>query len=203
MASRVLQTAKNNNSLRDPRHLLRFLKSQVPGVSLESIAKSEGVSLATVKHSVTMVEAYRQMNSTLEMDLAIRNLVIEAVPKAKETLVGLLGAMEMVEVTNPKTGKKEIKQVEDKTTRLEATRVVNSLIIGLQPKTPTVVNNVNQTNQVANLSTAETMEERLERLRKKAQEANQLPAEVVGVPDYIDKDEEPPSADDEDEEEEE
>jgi hypothetical protein len=189
-------------SLSDPRHLMRYLKAQAMGgeekEKLAAIAKSEGVSVQTVRNSVYEIDTYRKRNTTLEMDMAIRDLVISAVPLAKESLGGLLTATELVEVPNGQTGKKKVVRQVDKTTRLEANRLVKDLIVAVQPKGAPVEVNVNQTNQVANLSAGtETNEERLRRLRKKAEEYNQLPPEVSGVPDSIDSGEE-----DDDEEEE-
>lgn len=185
------KTVARPHNLSDPRHLMRFLKAEaLSGTEAEkvaAIAKAEGVSAATVRESIRTISRYRAQNSTLELDLAIRDLAISAVPKAKETLQGLLGAMEMVEVPDQKTGGKKVIQVEDKTTRIEAMRLVNQLIANLQPKQAPVEVNVSQTNQVAtNLSSAETMEERLRRLRRQATEHNLLPPEVSAVPDAVD-----------------
>jgi hypothetical protein len=178
----------------NPVHLMRWLKAQAIGGTPEeaarAVARSEGVTLDTAKKSIQEVDAYRKRNEKTEFDLSIRDLVISAIPQAKETLHGLLAATEMVEVKNSKTGGTDIKIMEDKTTRLEAMRVLNSLMIGLQPKTPQVEVNVSQTNQTANLSGAETYEERLSRLRKQAQEHNLLPLIVAGVPARIDAGEE-------------
>ena len=107
-------------------------------------------------------------------------------------MVGLLEATELVEINDTNTGKKRIVKQEDKTTRLEANRIVKDIIVSKQPKGPIAEVNVHQTNQVANLSTAETTEERMDRLRKKAAAENLLPAEVAAVPGYLDRDEEPP-----------
>jgi hypothetical protein len=201
MATRSLVSRRGRRSQNDPRHLVRYLKAQAPGVTAESIAKSEGVSVATVRASITQIETYRKQNTTEEMDLAIRNMVVSAVPQARDTIEGLLNATELVETTDAKTGKKKTLEVEDKTTRLEAARLVKDLIIGLQPKVPQVVTNIQNSNQQANLSATETNEERLRRLRKQAAEFNQLPAEVAGVPDHIDAGEDG-EEDDGDEEEE-
>jgi hypothetical protein len=178
----------------DPRHLMRYLKAQAMGgeekEKLAAIAKSEGVSVQTIRNSVYEIDTYRKRNTTLEMDMAIRDLVISAVPLAKESLGGLLTATELVEVPNGQTGKKKVVRQVDKTTRLEANRLVKDLIVAVQPKGAPVEVNVNQTNQVANLSAAETTEERMDRLRQKAREFNQLPPETVGVPEEIDSGEE-------------
>ena len=212
MATRALRPYKNKSSLADPRHLLRWLKWQGAGAddeALKRIAKDENVSLATVKQSVMQVDVYRKQNTGPEMDLAMRDLVISSVPKAKDTLAGLLGAMELVEKKDSKTGKITVVKVEDKTTRLEAMRVFTSLAASLQPKGPAVEVNVSQTNQTANLSGAETNEERFRRLRKKADEHNLLPPETAAVPTYIDDESAPEvnidddEEDDDDEEEEE
>jgi transcriptional regulator with XRE-family HTH domain len=185
--------------LKDPRHLMRFLRKEAGLTPLE-IARAEGVSEKTVVTSIATVEQYRAANSSIELELAVRNLAISAVPKAQETLHGLLSAMELVEVSDPKTGKKRSVKREDKVTRLEALRIVNTLISSLQPKAPMIENNISQTNQVAHLSAAETTEDRLRRLRDKARAFNALPPEVAGVPDAIDAG---GSADDEDGDEEE
>jgi len=179
----------------DPRHLMRWLKSQAVGGSPEeaakAVAKAEGVTVQTAKQSIQAVEAYRATFDKDRFDLATRKYLMSMMQKSEEYLGDLMGATELVEMPNAKTGKKEVVVMPDKTTRLEAQRVFKDILVGMQPKTPQVEVNVAQTNQTANLGSAETMEERLERLRHKAQEANLLPAEVIAVPDRIDKDMEP------------
>ena len=189
-------------SLKDPRHLLRFLKKEAGLTPLE-IAKSEGVSEGSVLNSITTVERYRAASSSSELEFAVRDLVISAIPKAQETLHGLLQAVTMVEVDDPKTGKKKSVKHDDKVTRLEALKIVNSLVSTLQPKAPMIENNISQTNQVAHLSGAETTEDRLRRLRDKARKFNALPPEVAGVPMTIDAGGDADDGDDDDDEEEE
>lgn len=176
------------NPLTNPRHLLRFLKVQA-GSTVAEVAKQEHVSVEQVKRSVNLVEAHQTLNTKFQFDLAIRDLVISSIPQAKQTLDGLLRATELVEHKDQKTGKVKVISVMDKTTRLEAMRLVNSLVASLQPKGPLAEVNVQQTTQVAALSAGggETTEERFRRLRAKAAEANRLPAEVRGVPEYIDQ----------------
>ena len=197
-------TVAHKMSLRNPRHLMRFIKATaLSGTDAEKyaiIAKGEGVSVTTVRDSVEMVRQYQAQNSTAEMEYAIRSLVVGAIPKAKQTLDGLLDATELVEIKNPKTGKTEIKTREDKTTRLEAMRIVTSLVDKVQPKGPMVEVTNNQHVQVANLSAAETTEERLRRLRKQQSEANLLPPEVAAVPVSIDREYEPEDDGDADDE---
>lgn len=181
----------------DPRHLLRFLKAQAVGGSEDAaataIAKSERVSVETVKKSIREVDAFRQRNDRAQFDLALRDLVISVVPQAKETLHGLLAATELVEIKDHKTGKVSVREMDDKTTRLEAVRVVNSLVNTLQPKVPMIAQTIEQHNQTAQLNTGtETNEERMRRLRQKAQEHNLLPPEVAGVPKYLDEGEDDP-----------
>ena len=195
MASRPIQL-RRKHSLADPRHLMRFLRSQTPGTTLEEIAKSEGVSVATVRDSINQIDAYNKVNSSGQVELAIRSMMIPITQQARETIIGLLTATEHVEMPDPRTGKKKIVKQEDKTTRLEAGRLVKDLIVGMQPKGPAVELNVNQTNQTANISTAETVEERMRRLRKQAQEHNLLAPEVAGVPQYIDEGMDAPEEDD-------
>lgn len=193
----------------DPRHLRRYLKALAVGGSEDAaaaaIAREERVSIAVVKTSIRAVDAYRKKNDKIEFDYALRDMVIAVIPQAKETLHSLLAATELVEVTNHKTGKKEIREMHDKTTRLEAVRALSTLAIGLQPKTPLIEQTISQTNQVAQMSGAETYEERLARLRKKAEEHNLLPPEVAAVPEAIDAgkvDDLTGDSDDEDEEDE-
>lgn len=202
MATRPISRVHRKRSTADPRHLMRFLKREA-GMAPEAIAKSEGVSTAIVKQSINQIDAYRKRNTVTEMDLAIRDLVISTMPQAKETLMGLLTATELVEMGESKTGRKRVVEVEDKTTRLEAVRVVNSLIAGLQPKQAPVAVNVQQNNQQANLGGSETFEERLRRLRKQADEHKLLPPEVAGTPDYIDAGESADGDEDDDGDEEE
>jgi hypothetical protein len=200
MASRALRPYSNKHSLADPRHLLRFLKEQ-GGMDVAAIAKSEGVSQAAVRHSIAQVEIYRKKNTSFEMDLAVRDLVISSIPQAKETLHGLLAATELVEQKDSKTGKVKVVKVDDKTTRIEAMRLVNTFAATMQPKTPMIQQSISNTAQAAaTITGAETNEEKFKRLRKLADEHNRLPPEVAGVPDHIDAGED---ADDEDEENEE
>jgi hypothetical protein len=191
--------SKRSGGMRDARHLMRYLKAKA-GVDPIAIAKSEHVSLATVKDSIDSIERYEQQNTEGQLQLAVRDLVISTIPQAKETLNGLLTATEVVMKKNLKTGKDEYVTVEDKTTRLEGTRLVRDLVIGMQPKTPMVAIQNNQTNQTSvPIGSAETYEERLRRLRAKAKDFNLLPAEVSAVPDSVDSpDEEDDDEDDED-----
>lgn len=186
--------------------MLRFLRWQAAGAdeaAVTALAKAEGVSVATFKASVRLVEGYRAQNTGSEMDLAVRDLVISTAPHAKNTLAGLLAATELVEQKDSRTGKVKVVRVEDKTTRLEAFRAYTNLVSNLQPKQAPVEVNVNQTNQQANVvSKSETFEERMRRLRQKAQEHNLLPPAVAGVPDYIDAGEDNDDGDDEDDEDE-
>jgi hypothetical protein len=197
---------KRQVSLEDPRHLMRYLKAQAQGGTTQeaalAIAKSEGVSVDAVRRSIVSVESYRNMNSSLQMELAVRSIVIQNTPKLTATISSLLDATELVSVPNPNNGKQKIVLRADKTTRLEAGRLMKDLIIGLQPKGAPVEVNVNQTNQVANLSSAETTEERFARLRKQAEAHNLLPPEVSGVPQHIDRDQEDEDDEEEDDDEE-
>jgi hypothetical protein len=190
--------------MRDPRHLMRHTKFHLLTGSeaerLKAIAKSEGVSIDTVKASVRQIEIYNNQNGTGQVDLRINESIMRIMPKFEEGMGGLLTATELVEVPDGNTGKNKVVKQEDKTTRLEASRIVKDIIVAKQPKVPMVEVNNNQTNQVAVLSTAETQEERMDRLRKKAAEANLLPAEVAAVPGYLDRDEEPDEAGDDEEE---
>ena len=186
---RKVTTLATKKSTRDARRLMRYLKVKAAGSSrdaIASIAREEGVSLRTVKESYHEFEQYEQANSEGQMSLAIRHLVIALVPQAAESIGGLLNATTITSVKNHKTGQMENVLVEDKTTRLEAGRLVKDLVIGMQPKTPMVAVQMNQNNQPATMSATESNEERLRRLRKQAQEHNLLPAAVAAVPDYID-----------------
>ena len=190
--------SQRKHSLADPRHLMRFLKQQA-GSRPEDIAKAEGVSVTTVTQSIRLVDAYQKQNTSDELNLAMRDVVISSKEKVKDALHGLLDATELVERKVGETGKVKVVEVIDKTTRLEALRVFNSLAQTMQPKTPLVQNQINNTNQTAVLSEAETTEERFARLRKQAAEHNLLPPEVAAVPESIDKGED--GSDDEDDEE--
>jgi hypothetical protein len=186
---RKVTTLATKKSSRDARRLMRYLKVKASGNSREAIAAiaaEEGISLRTVKESYAEFEQYEQTNSEGQMSLAIRHLVIALVPQAAESIGGLLNATTITSVKNHKTGMMENVLVEDKTTRLEAGRLVKDLVIGMQPKTPMVAIQNNQTNQVATMSATESNEERLARLRKKAQEHTLRPPEVAAVPSYID-----------------
>lgn len=189
----------------DPRHLMRWLKAQAVGGSEEAaaraVAQSEGITIQTAKASIREVDTYRKKNDRPEFDLAIRSVVISTAPKVAETLAGLLTATELVEVKNEKTGRTKIQVMEDKTTRLEAARVWNSIVAAQIPKGPMIEQNINQTTQVAAIGGSETNEERLRRLRAKAAEHNLLPPEVAGVPRYIDAGEDGDDDEDEDDEE--
>ena len=183
MASISLSRRKGT---RDPRHLMRYLKAKA-GIDPKEIARSEHVSLRRVQDSIKDIEAYEHQNDEGQLQLAVRDLVISVIPTAKNTINGLLTATTTVRTPNSKTGKVDTYREEDKTTRLEAARLVKDLVIGMQPKQPAVAVNVNQTNQTANIGTAETLEERMRRLRSKAQAHNLLAPEVAAVPASIDQ----------------
>jgi hypothetical protein len=182
---------------------MRYIKAK-GGMAPAAIAKSEKVSLSTVVESIKSIEVYEQQNTEGQLQLAVRDLVISTIPQAKETLHGLLTATEVVMKKNLKTGKDEYVTVDDKTTRLEGTRLVRDLVIGMQPKGPGVAVQVNNNNQpTVNLGTTETTEERMKRLRAQAQAFNLLPPQVTAVPQHIDEGEDSPDDEhDEDDDEE-
>lgn len=165
---------------------MRYLKAKA-GIDLKEIAKSEHVHVREIEKSVRQIEMYEQQNTEGQLQLAVRDLVISVIPQAKETISGLLNAVTIERKPNEKTGKVDIIRTEDKTTRLEAVRLVKDIVIGMQPKQPAAVVNVNQTNQTANIGSAETVEERMRRLRARAQEHNLLPPETAAVPVTIDQ----------------
>jgi hypothetical protein len=188
----------------DQRNLRRFLQFQAAGAdekAYELVAAAEKVSVTSVRRSVEIVEGYRNKNSRSEFDLAVYDLVIANVPTAKKTLASLLGATELVEKTDRK-GKKVTVREPDKTTRLEALKLVRSLIADMQPKAPLIENHNSNTNQTALIvpQGAETNEDRLRRLRSMAKKHNELPPEVAAVPEYIDAGEDEDDDDDDDEE---
>ena len=183
MASSV--SLSRRRGTKDPRHLMRYLKSKA-GITPLEIAKAEHVSIRRVTESIRGIEAFEHQNSEGQLQLAVRDLVISTIPQAKETLAGLLTAKNIVRTPNATTGKVDVVTSEDKTTQLEAVRLVKDLVIGMQPKQPQVAVNVNQTNQTANIGSAETLEERMRRLRSRAHEHNLLPPKVAAVPQAID-----------------
>jgi hypothetical protein len=202
MASVARSPYRNKGSLSDPRHLSRWLKEQA-GMEIKAIAAQEHVSEKTVRESIAQVELHRKKNTSFEMDLALRNVIIDSAPVMKDTLHGLLTATEMVEQKDHKTGNIKIVKQEDKITRIEAVRLVTSLAATMQPKVPTVQNNVSATAQVAATVTAsETNEERFRRLQADAKAFNALPPKVAGVPDHIDAGDDADDGDEDDDEEE-
>lgn len=199
MATRAI----NRSPLEDPRHLMRWLKAQAVGGSeaaaARAVAKEEHISIPAARQSIRMVETYRRKNDKVEFDFAMRDLVISSIPQAKVTLHSLLSATELVEVKDEKTGKVRVEKMQDKTTQLEAIRVLTGLMAAQIPKAPVVEQKIVQTTQVAAIqSSTETNEDRIRRIRSQAQQFNQLPPEVAAVPDRIDR-----GIEDEDEEEEE
>jgi hypothetical protein len=192
---------------REPRHLMRFMKFQALSGSdserIAAIAKTERVTESTVRESIRQIETYRSLNQKDMVDLRFNEYMMAVIPEAQRSMLGLLTATELVEVIDPKTNRKKIIKQEDKTTRLEANRIVKEMVAATQPKGPIAEVKVTNTTQIANLSGAETTEERLARLRKMANEANTLPAEVAAVPQYIDRGEDNPDDDDDSEDEDE
>ena len=170
----------------DARHLMRYLQSKA-GVSPETIAQAEHISLKVVKQSIRDMERYESANSEGQLSLAVRDLIISTLPQAKATLEGLLEATNTIERPNAKTGGKDYIKEPDKITRLEALKVLNGMVMSTQPKVPMLQQNITQTNQTAVLSSAETPEERIRRLRKQASEHNLLPPVVAAVPKFIDE----------------
>jgi hypothetical protein len=198
-----MPAAKNmSTALSNPVHLLRFLKAQA-GMTPAEVAKQERVTPETIKHSISLIESYQNVNTKFQLDLAFRDLIISSIPQAKETFQALLAATEMVEVKNSKTGRVRVVSQVDKVTRLEALRILNSLMGTTQPKGPMIEQKIQQTTQVAaSATTGETNEERFRRLKAAAAQHNALPPEVAAVPDYIDKGGTADDEEDDDEEEE-
>lgn len=178
-------TLATRRSIRDARHLMRYLKVKA-NVTIEAIAKEERVSLETVRQSVRQIEMYETMNGDGQLKLAVNDLVMSVIPEAKVTINGLLNATTVMSLKNKKTGLMEDVLVEDKTTRLEAGRLVKDLVAVMQPRGPVVAIQNNQNMPIATMSAAENNEERMRRLRKQAQEHNLLPAQVAAVPEYLD-----------------
>ena len=98
--------------MRDPRHLMRFVKFQaLTGTETErltAIAKSEGVSASTVRESVRQIQSYREQNATLNVDLRINESILRVMPAFENSMCGLLTATELVEIIDGKTGKKKV-----------------------------------------------------------------------------------------------
>lgn len=178
-------TLATRRSIRDARHLMRYLKVKA-NVSIEAIAKEERVSLETVRQSVRQIEMYETMNGDGQLKLAVNDLVMSVIPEAKVTINGLLNATTVMSLKNKKTGLMEDVLVEDKTTRLEAGRLVKDLVAVMQPRGPVVAIQNNQNMPIATMSATESNEERMRRLRRQAQDFNLLPAEVAAVPAYLD-----------------
>ena len=197
MPSKTTRPLSKIKATNDARHLMRFLKAK-SGTDPADIAKSEKVSIQAVKDSIKKYEAYTSFNSDGQMQLAVRDLIISTIPQAKQTIQGLLTSTTVVRRKNKKTGLEEDVVVDDKTTQLEAMRVVTGLITTTQPKGPAVAVNVQQNNQTAVLSSAETTEERMRRLKAQAAQHNLLPPVVTGVPVSIDAGIDPDDSDDED-----
>lgn len=201
MASAARSVYRNKGSLSDPRHLLRYMKEQ-SGMDIATIAKSEKVSEATVRDSISKVELHRRRNTSFEMDLALRSVLVENAPQLSETLNGLLTATELVEQKDSKSGKIKVVKQDDKVTRIEAVKLVTSLATAMQPKVPTIQNTVSATAQAASSVTqGETTEERFRRVAERAKEFNRLPPEVAAVPEHIDAGGDSDDDDDDDEEE--
>lgn len=200
MKSSYTKKAHSVKNMRDPRHLMRFVKFRaLTGTDAEriaAIAKSEGISKDTIRSSVRQMEAYSEQNKTANVDLRINESILKVMPAFEEGMVGLLTATELIEIPDTTTGGKKVVKQDDKTTRLEASRIVSNIIVAKQPKGPIAEVNVNNTTQIANLSAAETTEERMDRLRARAAAENLLPAEIAAVPRNIDRDEDPEDNDD-------
>ena len=76
---------------------------------------------------------------TSPLDLRINESILKVMPKFEESMAGLLTATELVEISDATTGKKKIVKQDDKTTRLEACRIVKDIIVAKQPKGPLIV----------------------------------------------------------------
>lgn len=174
---------------RDARHILRWMRSEA-GATPAEIAKLEGVSERSVRESIEQIGVYKEQNTELMLQVAVRDLIISSIPQAQETLDGLLRAKTVISVKNKNTGQNEDVEVEDKITRLEAMRVVKELYSSTMPKAPGVALQVNQNNTPQNLAPTvgrgETPEERMRRIRNQQMQHNLLPPEVAGVPKHID-----------------
>jgi predicted enzyme related to lactoylglutathione lyase len=75
---------------------------------------------------------------TSPLDLGINESILKVMPKFEESMAGLLTATELVEINDATSGKKIVKQ-DDKTTRLEACRIVKDIIVAKQPKSAPLI----------------------------------------------------------------
>lgn len=200
----AVKTLSRQRASTDARHMMRYLRAK-SGISPEAIAKSENVSVKTVKESIRNMEAFEMLNSEGQVSLAVRDMIRVTIPLVGETVHGLLTATNTIERKNATTGGVEYINEPDKITRTEAVKLFKGLYETTLPKTPAValqVNQQNNNNQSTSLSSAETTEERIRRLKKQQQEFNLLPPVVTGTPEAIDKGFDPDEDDGEDDDDE-
>lgn len=80
-------------------HMSRFVR-HAGGMSIEDIAESDGVSISRVQQSIKTVQAYRQMCTVEEANVAVVDIVLSAAEAQKRSILLALNATKSVKRGN-------------------------------------------------------------------------------------------------------
>ena len=108
-------------SLSNPRHEERFHRHTVLGKPIEDIAKEDGVSVDTIRRSITAVQIARAMSNREDMERVQFQTIISVADKERRALDAALDAK--TKDGNP-----------DHATRIGASLAITKKIEALQPK---------------------------------------------------------------------
>lgn len=170
-------------------HQLRYVKHKMLGVSIEEIAKEDGVGEKYVLQSISRVETYRSLNTVDAVKAAQAEVLLFNQDLQKIAVRNGLSAK--IKVYDEKTGEL-VREDEDHETQLKTVTVMKdmaeSLIKSEQKVTPPSQQNVN-VNVLASGGTAvgvSTFEDRLREVKRKMGERKEQqtlpePSEVIDV----------------------
>jgi hypothetical protein len=166
-------------------HRLRFAKNKLLGMSVEQLAKDEGIEERYIRQSIEKVEAYRALNTLEELEASQVEVVLFNRDLEKLAIRGSLTAV--TEVRDDKG--KILYKLPDHETRLKGVEVLAKITDNLIGAKARAVNSGSTTNvNILNAGNSggvgiATFEDRLREVKKKrAQlEEQNLPAIEVGA----------------------
>jgi predicted transcriptional regulator len=181
-----LAVAGRRNKLRGNALNNDRLMRHKSGLTIEAIAREDGVSESTVKQSIETAHAYRALLTQTEVELSQNDVIVSTVEIQKKQLAGALEATKLV-----KKGNRYV-EVPDWEVRMRALELIPDLVTAAKPKVQT--GHLTQVNvqQVANAAAEkqaqtasgkgiESFEDMLRRInsQKKLESGEAPPSDVI------------------------
>ena len=181
----------------EARHYMRFLRAE-QGEKPEEIAHSEGISLSAVQRSIQRIRLHRALNTQENLNHAVVGMMTQNMMHAGNAFKRMLNAKNYVEHKRA-DGSTKVLTVDNPDVQLRALNTFQKYVEAVQPqrsgpKLTIQQNNANQSTATANVRSG-GYEQMLNEILHNARSHNQLPRQVVDVPDI---EEEPGDDGDED-----